>query len=334
MTRPWRAALVGCGRMGTGESDYPPGLGLRSHAGALRACPDTVLAGACDPSPEALARCRELFHVPAGFARLEEMLAAVEPEIVCVATPDATHGDVLRTVLSAPSVRAVLTEKPLTLDSAEGAQLVALAAERGTLLAVNYSRRFAPPIRRAKEWLRSSGAGPLQAVTGYYTKGLLRNGSHWLDLARFLVGEVRSVRAVDRLRDDPADASLDVEIAFESGVPGLLRALDSRRFDHLEMDLVAAAGRLRLTSLGDSLEIEVAADSPRHSGYRELVLFRREQDVMRDVALHAVTEVVSALGAGTAPVCSGRDGLAALALVEAARRSVQKRTWCPPEPPA
>ena len=49
---------------------------------------------------------------------------------------------------TAPGVRAILAEKPLALDAATARALAARARECGVVLAVNYTRRFAPAFRR------------------------------------------------------------------------------------------------------------------------------------------------------------------------------------------
>jgi len=57
------------------------------------------------------------------------LLAEQNPDIVSVCTPDATHADILYTVLKTTGVRAVLAEKPLALDVRQARDVFAL---RGT----------------------------------------------------------------------------------------------------------------------------------------------------------------------------------------------------------
>lgn len=88
------------------------------------------------------------------------------------------------------SVRAVLAEKPLAMDVERAERLVRMADERDIILAVNYSRRYAPSYRRLASWLESAPIGTIHRVDGIYVRGIKHNGTHWLDLARWLAGEI------------------------------------------------------------------------------------------------------------------------------------------------
>ena len=46
---------------------------------------------------------------------------------------------------------------------------------------------------------------------------------------------------------------------------------------------------------------------------------------MRNLMLHAVEDLADALDAGRPPLCTGEDGLAALRIADAARRSPAER---------
>src|SRR4051794_4977005 len=100
-----RAALVGCGRIGSELADAPPALGVQSHAGALVACAGTELVAVCDADGARATRAGERWQVPA-FVDVEELLRRARPELVVVATPDASHAAIGRAVLAAPGIRA------------------------------------------------------------------------------------------------------------------------------------------------------------------------------------------------------------------------------------
>jgi len=319
----YKAALIGCGRIGSESADSPSSVGIYTHAGAYAACAATRLAAVCDIDRIRLARCGERWQVEARYTDPLELLAEERPDIVSLCTPDDTHATLLRAVLETPGVKAVLAEKPLAPTTEEARELVTLAENRGVVLAVNYIRRFAPSHVELQNWLSTGGVGNLQAVSGYYVKGLLHNGTHWLDLARYLAGEVDSVLGHDRLQEPSNDPTLDVELTFANGARGCLFGLDARRFSHFEMDLIGSAGRVRLTEFGHNLEVYETVDSPRYAGCRELARIDSAFRVgLKDVLLHAVQDVVRCLAEGGQPRCSGSDGVAALEMAFAARASL------------
>jgi predicted dehydrogenase len=317
----YRAALLGCGKIGSEFSDDPKVRGVHSHAAAYAACPATTLVAVCDRDPLKAARCGERWGIAALYTEPERLLAAERPEIVSVCTPDATHFELIRAAIEAPGVRAVLAEKPLALRAADAAALVRLADQRGVRLAVNYTRRYCERHAQLRKWVRSGGLGAIQSVVGSYTKGLLHNGTHWIDLARFFVGEVAWAWGTDVRREAGDDPTLDAFFQFETGAGGHLVGGDALDYTLFEIDLIGTRGRLRITDLGETFEAFDVADSPRFSGYRELAPRAAYRDGLRDVLKHAVADLVRCLGDGRAPRCSGADGLAALRIAEAVRES-------------
>lgn len=306
-----RAAVLGCGAIGAGTAVEPhPDVGVITHAGAYAACSDTELIAVCDADAARAAAAAERWGARA-YTDAGELLAREAPELVSVATPDATHAELVGLCLRAPGVRGVLAEKPLALDAGAARELV---AHGGPALAVNYSRRFAPSFEALHEGL---GIGALQHVSGVYVKGLAHNGTHWLDLARMLVGEPLAVRGRDRLSEAGPDPTLDAELLLPGGVHAVLTGLQTRCHTAFEMDLIGCEGRVRITDSGHVIERWRVGDDPRHPGYRVLRPEGRIDGVLRDVTLRAVEDLVRCVRTGVAPACGGDDGVAALELAAA-----------------
>jgi predicted dehydrogenase len=320
----WRAALIGCGKIGSEFADDPRIRGILTHAEAYSVCADTELVAVADVSSAAAERCRERWGVARSDTDSLRMLAEAQPEIVSICSPDETHYALIQAALRTPGMRAVLAEKPLAITPAEARELVEEAAAQGILLAVNYSRRYATGHMALRDAIRSGRLGRIQRVSGYYTKGTLHNGSHWFDLIRFLVGEVESVQGWNALGESGADPTLDAMLHLADGTLATLAALDSREFSLFEMDIVGTLGRARLVDSGHWIDISAAADSPYYSGYRTLVAEERMAGGLEDVTLRAVEDLVRCLKNGEGPACSGQDGLHALEIGFALHASARR----------
>ena len=242
------------------------------------------------------------------------MLAAERPDVVSVATPDATHVQMLELVLETPSVRAVLVEKPLALEPEVAETIVEHARRRGVLLAVNYSRRFAPSHRRLKAWLAGKPLGTIEMIRGLYVRGIKHNGTHWLDLARYLVGEVIGIRGSGPVAPEQVDATIDVDLRFASGARGHLQGLRGGEYSLFEMDLVGSLGRLQISDSGERFQAFRGQPSRRFPGFQELAEMASPDGGLTDLLLHAATDLTEALENGRAPACSGEDGVIALRL--------------------
>ncbi len=318
---PYRAAIAGCGLIGSEFSDTMTLPGVWSHADAYSQCAGTELVAVCDQNQEKLDRCATRWHVAARYTDFAAMLDGAQPEIVSICAPDAAHYVQIKTALQHPAVRAVLAEKPLALDLREAAELVNIAAERNVVLAVNYTRRYASGFEQIRMQLRSGILGTVQCVLGLYTKGTLHNGGHWFDLAEFLIGPVQSVSATNQLHENGADPTLDVVLDFECGATGHLQGLDSRAFALFEMDILCSKGRVRVVDSGFSIEIYRLEASPFGAGYQRLGFSEKLDGGLSHAMLRAVEDTAACLDTHRPPLCSGKDALQALNIGLAAHRS-------------
>jgi predicted dehydrogenase len=218
-----------------------------------------------------------------------------------------------------------LVEKPIALDVEDAERLVAKAARRDVVLAVNYVRRYAPSHRQLERWLAAEPLGPLELVRGTYGRGLKHNGTHWLDLARFLVGEIEWVRGFGRVDSDARDATIDVELGFANGARGHLHGLTHAPYSLFEMDLIGPRGRVRVIDGGHRIETFTTAASRRYPGFRELIPAAGPTGGLADLLMHAASDLVESMATGRRPAATGTDAtialrLAALALDDARAR--------------
>ncbi len=318
-----RAGIIGCGKIASDFADDPKMLGdIFSHAEAYFQHPITELAAICDLDENQLRKCGQRWGVEARYQDVGEMLKSEHLDIISVCTPDNTHYAILREVLTAPqTLKAVLSEKPLAATVEQANELITVAQQQDVILGVIYLRRFARNMQAVYKFVKAGHLGDIQAVAGWYTKGIRHNGSHWIDLCRYLVGEVDWVHAWDRIQDHPEDPTLDVQLGLENGVLATLRAVDADFYTIFEMEILGSLGRLRLTDSGYVVEYSHAATSKRYSGYRELEDIPKDFGDRKDVMYHAVDNLVNAIQTGAPVACSGEDGLAAIQITGAAIES-------------
>jgi predicted dehydrogenase len=146
--------------------------------------------------------------VPRVYASLEEMLADPDVDVVHLATPNHLHHPHAKAALLAG--KHVVCEKPLAMTSAESAELVQLAQEKGLVNAVNFNIRMYPLAQQARSMVQNGELGDIFILQGSYLQdwlllptdwnwrlepdlgGTLRAvgdiGSHWLDLLTFITG--------------------------------------------------------------------------------------------------------------------------------------------------
>lgn len=316
-----RAAIIGCGRIGCDCGD--PALGssrLGSHAAAYRAVERTDLAAFCDTDDVHLARAGERYAGVRLYCDHRELLDHERPDIVSICTPAETHAEILRDVLEAGTTSAVLLEKPVgtSLDAAR--RVLDAAARSRVVVAVNYSRRFLPVYQRLVADVRAGAFGRIQHVAGLYGRGIYNNGTHLLDLLRWLFGDPSDV-TVTGVVTSGADPTLDVRVAWNGGCSAWLRGMDGGAYNVVELDLVGTTGRARLTDIGHTLERYDIEDTP--FGFRQL----SPVPAIMKTGLHeairsAVENVIDAVESGRPPSCTLTDGYAALLLATTATAQI------------
>jgi predicted dehydrogenase len=177
-----------------------------------------------------------------GFARAHgswaELAADDEVDVVYVATPHAAHHAAAMACLAGG--KAVLCEKPMTLDLASSAQLVQEARTRGLFLMEAMWMRCNPAIRRIAALVRDGAIGdPVSVHADFGLQGpfpathrlralklgggaLLDLGVYPLNLAHLILGEPASVQSWARLTPEGVDETTGILLGYASGAVAAL----------------------------------------------------------------------------------------------------------------
>ena len=325
-TEKLKAAVIGCGYIGVGKDSTHSEVGIFSHAAALFASPHTELVALGDCNPNVLNEAAMRFGVNNVFTDIKSMLAVTAPEFVSIATPDQTHADIASVILDCPSVKLILLEKPIATNAREGANLIKKAAEQDVLLAVNFSRRYATKFQSLRREISNGLLGKLQTVVGFYGKGILHNGSHWIDLLRLLTGEeILKVRAIHHADQKLTDPTPDVSFGLSSGLSANLFGCKESAYSIFEMDLIGTAGRLQISNGGQNFEFYTPQPSLHYPDYSTLqASISPIIGDMKDLILHAVNNLVLAYEQKVELISPGSEALVPVFTVEAILRSLSK----------
>lgn len=309
----YKAVIIGCGKIGSEYSEDLQIPGINSHAEAFSLSPDIELVGICDTDDTKLHKCQERWGVRSAYSNYQNMIRETNPDIISVCTPDSSHFQIITSILKESTTRSIIIEKPLATTVKEARKIISIAQKKNVLLVVNYTRRYAKNHTFIRDLIKiKKSIGKIQTISGFYSKGILHNGTHWIDMARFLIGEITSVRGINTRNEKENDPTLDAYFNFESGICGFLHGCDEKAFSIFEMDIVGTLGRIRILDQGNTVEYYHIVDDPIYSGYRALQLEKIDHQGLGDVLLHLIQDVVTCLNEGTQPLCSGNDGLRAI----------------------
>jgi predicted dehydrogenase len=212
-----RVALIGAGDI------------TRYHLAAWRAAPDADLVAICDLDPARAVRRAAEHGGAVAHTDAAAMLAHVRPDAVDIAAWRDSHAPLTR--LAAAHGVHVLCQKPLAGSYAEAEKLTADVTGRIRLM-VNENRRFAPHVRRLRQWLDDGRIGAVRqvTVTVYNSSMLLRpdgiraavsRAAHFGQESRLLVaGALTHHLDVLRYLLGPLDLATARIARTEDGVPG------------------------------------------------------------------------------------------------------------------
>lgn len=329
MSTKLRIGLWGCGNMG------------RSLAEALTATDEAELAAVYDLLPDACAQVADAYETT-GVDSTEALVDGQELDGVIIALP--THQHAPATIQAAQAGLHVFVEKPMALTVAD-CQLMIDAAEANDIqLMVGHVVRYYEPYRTIKRLQTEGRLGQLFAASIWrlgsadkrYAPGNWRNfidqsggfllevGAHELDMLRYLMGTPQTVSALHQRvleRPDEWEDYVSVQIRFPHGAglyetgKGSYRNTYGFRIMFEEATLFSDAAfnpsALQVYRTGgeiESWEDEFGDEDPRQAELKDWLAACR----------------------GEKPVAiPGQEGLATIALAEAARRSVKSKQAVP-----
>jgi len=242
--------LLGCGFIG------------QVHSNAYIKIPYT-----CNPPatrPELVALCDQVaaedkakkFNYQGCYTDWKRMVEDPRIDVIDNCTPDDTHCEPL--VAAAENGKHVISEKPMAMTAADARRMMEAVDRAGVKSLCCHNYRFLPAVRFARELIENGALGKIYHFRGQYLQPyghdpqevienawyaagtasgtLLGIGSHVIDMARFLAGEITSIsglvrtfntsrkRASGALEEVTADEGNIASVEFAGGAIGSIES--------------------------------------------------------------------------------------------------------------
>jgi len=324
-----RVCVIGLGPIGNRHAD----LHLEN--------PLAELVGVCDIKTERTDRASERLGVP-GFYDAQEMLDALAPDIVSVATGGYEYGSehYEPTLQAIEAGCHVLGEKPISNNIEEAEEMVAKAKAKGVCYGINLNHRFNPAHRQAKEWIEEGRLGHLLFVNMSMWIKNPRESSpyfqikalhpHTVDIMRYFCGDVEAVQCFAlKAPGRKIWSTAQFNMRFKNGVVGSLTgSYDIERGHPMERcEVAGTGGRFVIEDMFRELTLYPAGDL-RKTVVTNPSLFGGMKD-FEDTFRDRLGRFVEQVEDGVAPDeidGTGADGLAAQKVLQAAIDSLETET--------
>lgn len=318
--------LIGAGRIGN------------VHAAAISAHAGSTLIAVSDKDTEAAKKLATKYRCEAReTARIIDDRAI---DAVLIASSTDTHSDLMEAATAAG--KAVLCEKPVDLSLARAVHCQRKVAATGKPVMIGFNRRFDPNFRTLKQAIETGEIGKteLLSITSFdpapppasYVKvsgGLFRDMMiHDFDMANFLMGQLpKTIFAVGSSIIDPAigeAGDIDTAVVTLTYSDGRLAVIkNSRRaaygYDQ-RIEFLGSAGLLQAQNMLENTVVKSTAGGV--TGAKPTYFFLERYMPAYTAEWHAFVDAV--VNGKPLPVTLD-DGVAALAMAEAAAQSLQSK---------
>jgi predicted dehydrogenase len=303
----------------TGSSDDAPRVGVgmlgyafmgRAHSNAFRTIPYMmypppavpVLAAVCGRNETAVADVAKRFGYKRYYTDWREMLEDDSVQLFDNGGPNNVHAGPC--IAAAEAGKHILCEKPMARTPEEAKMMLDAVQKAGVKHMVAFNYRFVPAIRQIRNLIDSGALGRIYHWRAVYlqewimphydaakiwrldknvagTGAMGDLGAHIIDLAHYLVGDIKSVSGMTqtfikerRLDDQEGMGIVDVDdafvaaVEFENGAIGTLEgtrmAGGRKNYNCFEINAEKGSVRFNLERMNE-LEIYWVSDKPKET---------------------------------------------------------------------
>lgn len=321
------------------------GIGRR-YLELARARNDTRVVSICAGSPERIREVSSAYQVPYASTDYREAIDRPEVNLVVIASPDRLHFEQAAFALHAG--KHVLCEKPIATNLDDAQALVALAEKNDRVFAAGHNYRFINQFAALHQLCDTQELGQVYLGEAAYVQDLWslasRGPSYWrfadpqdfllgaavhlFDFLIWCLGPVTEVQAYANhaLPFYPATENYVVSLRFAEGAIGqVVVALGSRRQNRFDVNftLHGTNGRAAANNREAALVIERGEATPETPNVTMV-------ENANSIAVE-FDDVVHSIRNQRKPLVGVRAGARAVAVCEAANRSIVQKHPIQPE---
>lgn len=306
----------------------------------------------------------------------EAVIRREDIDVVDICTPGDLHAPIA--IAAARAGKVVFCEKPLANSVAEADRMLAAVNKAGVLHMLCHNYRRAPAVMLAKQLIDDGALGEIRHYRGTYLQDWIvdpafplvwrldkqRAGSgalgdiaaHSIDLARFLVGEVREVAASletfvkkrplpenpKRKGDVTVDDAVIALARFTNGAIGTIEAsrMAPGRKNHNRFEINGSKGSLAFDlERMNELELYLDSDPEAVRGFRRVIVTESSHPYIKawwppghiigyeHTFTHTVFDLLEAMADERLPTPNFTDGVKTQRVMQAMENASRTREW-------
>ncbi|GAA3407902.1 Gfo/Idh/MocA family protein [Paenibacillus hodogayensis] len=348
--------------------------------------PVPVMQAICGRSAEGVGRAAAQFGWAEAVTDWRELVARDDIDLVDINAPSDAHKEIA--LAAARAGKHLFCEKPLALTLADSRDMLEAAEAAGVKHMIGFNYRFAPAVQLARKLIAEGRLGRIHHFRAVFLQDWIMDpafplvwrldkkvagsgahgdlGAHLIDLARFLVGELKEVVGMSEtfVKERPLPSSMtglsahgsadgatgpvtvdDATLFLARFESGALGSFEATRFagGHRCTNAFEINGSLgsvkfdfeRMNELqvyftGDDADVQgfrrVLATDPAHA-YAEAWWPPGHTIGYEHTFIHEIVELLKSLQENRQPVPNFHDGVLCQAVLEAVERSIAEKRW-------
>ena len=186
-----------------------------THARAISCHPDYKFIAGIDCSEDACKKFKATYKYPTydsidSFLRVERE----NVDFVVIAVSPQSQPKLIEQVIQKLDPKVLLIEKPIAISMEETLRIEEICKKKANLIVyVNYGRRYLPIVNKWSKLIHSGKIGNFLYGSIIYGKGIITNGSHFLNLAQSWLGNLIHLKTLSK---DKKYNDFDYELSFIS----------------------------------------------------------------------------------------------------------------------
>jgi len=342
-----KIGIIGVGGMG------------KIHAGAYMNNPNAEVVAACEKNKErlndfvnckwekveyedALAGFKPKYRIKKAYTDYREMAQDKEIDAVSVCTPNVFHFPIAKEMMA--NGKNVLVEKPMGVDVTECEGLTEIAETNKVILASGHMWRFHLDVIFVRKVIEDGLLGKIVktksygihvnwAPTGWFIKkelakggALIDMGIHAIDTTKFLLGDIKPRRVWADIKTCYGDWDVDdiavVVVKFEGGITSIIESGWNNPYadgGEASTQVFGTRGYARIFPTEARYFLDGRwgiFKSEEKEPHQSLLMYQREIDHFVECILNKKE-----------PINSGKVGLEAMKIVEAAYKSSNEKRF-------
>lgn len=365
----------------------------KAHSNAYRSLPmffpkalKPEMSVICGRNTEALAEAATQLGWSDCVTDWKDLIAREDVDLIDINAPSNAHKEIA--LAAAKAGKHIFCEKPLALTLADSREMLKAAEDAGVTHMVGFNYRFSPAVRLAKKLVESGRLGKIYHFRAWFLQDWIIDpefplvwrlqkeiagsgshgdlGAHLIDLAHFLVGDVKEVIGMSEtfIKERPLAAEMtglsakgdkdapkgkvtvdDATLFLARFDNGALGSFEATRFaaGHRSTNSFEINGSLGSVKFDfermNELEVYLNSDAEDVQGFRRVLATDPAHEYaeawwppghtigFEHTFIHEMLELSNAIEEGRQPVPNFHDGVKCQAVLEAVERSIEQRRW-------